>query len=65
MLNPRVPEHRKHKVPPMVVHSFYKYVEKPTKDEGFEDVIEVTSEQFILGPFDHPEDEVLIRMFLE
>jgi len=64
MLNPRIEEHRKVKVPAMIIHSFYKYVEKPRIDEGLHEVIELTPDNFCLGPFDNKEDETLINMFL-
>jgi len=65
LLNPRVPEHRKEKVPQVTIHSFYKYLEIPRCDEGFDEVIQLTETQFVPGPFNHPEDETLLNMFLE
>eukprot|EP01066_Platyproteum_vivax_P012996 Platyproteum_vivax@DN5914_c0_g1_i7.p1 len=46
MLNPRVPEHRKHK-----------------KSEGFSEIIELSIDNLILGPWDDPLDEKLYRSF--
>ena len=36
----------KEKVPSMVIHSFYKYVEPPTEKEGFSEVFRLTLNDF-------------------
>uniref|UniRef100_A0A0G4EZI3 Polynucleotide kinase 3'-phosphatase n=1 Tax=Chromera velia CCMP2878 TaxID=1169474 RepID=A0A0G4EZI3_9ALVE len=57
-------ESRAHKVPPMVIHSFFKNVERPTKEEGFEDVLQWSLKDISLGPFASAEDETLFKSFL-
>jgi len=65
-LKPRVKEEQHRiKVPAVTIHSFYKYLEMPKKNEGFEETIELTIDDFIPGPFENPEDEALLKMFLE
>ncbi|CEM03257.1 unnamed protein product [Vitrella brassicaformis CCMP3155] len=63
-LNPRVREHKK-KIPPMVLHSFYKNREVPQKSEGIDEVITLTIKNFEPGPFADPSDEKLLKSFLE
>eukprot|EP00386_Alphamonas_edax_P007208 GDKI01023932.1.p1 GENE.GDKI01023932.1~~GDKI01023932.1.p1 ORF type:complete len:409 (+),score=99.98 GDKI01023932.1:19-1245(+) len=64
MLNPRVPEHRKQKVPAMIIHSFYKNVEVPNTSEGVSEVITLGLQDFQLS-CETKEDEKLMRSFLE
>jgi hypothetical protein len=38
----------------MVIHSWFKRLEKPTEKEGFKEVITLS---FVPGPFENDEDE--------
>jgi len=39
-------EHRKHAVPPMVIHDYFRTVELPTEIEGFHEVVNVGLQHF-------------------
>eukprot|EP01067_Filipodium_phascolosomae_P000742 Filipodium_phascolosomae@DN1542_c0_g1_i1.p1 len=56
---------KRKKVPPMIIHSFFKNAEKPDKSEGFEEVIVRTLENFFAGYFQNPEEEELYHSFCE
>lgn len=46
-LNPRSEEHRgTDRVPPVVIHSFFKNVEEPTAAEGFDEVVRIGMQHF-------------------
>lgn len=49
------------KVPSVVIHSFFKYLEKPTTNEGFE---RVETLSFVPGPFKCEEEEKLFYSYL-
>eukprot|EP01065_Artemidia_motanka_P053536 TRINITY_DN9959_c0_g1_i1.p1 TRINITY_DN9959_c0_g1~~TRINITY_DN9959_c0_g1_i1.p1 ORF type:complete len:575 (+),score=184.58 TRINITY_DN9959_c0_g1_i1:66-1727(+) len=61
-MNAKSAEHRKDRVPAMVVHAFFKNVEEPTKAEGFAEVATLTEEHIKLAG--SPEDLSLLRSFL-
>ena len=42
------------KVGDVIIHTFYKKVQKPTKDEGFS---EIKTIKFEAGPFENKKDE--------
>ena len=54
-------QHRKEKVPDMVIHSYYKNFEAPTADEGFDAVITLGVEHF--NPAGNV-DTAKLRLFL-
>mmetsp|Transcript_33245 Transcript_33245/g.76285 ORF Transcript_33245/g.76285 Transcript_33245/m.76285 type:complete len:494 (-) Transcript_33245:136-1617(-) len=60
MLNSAGEEHRDHKVPSMVIHSFYKFLEKPATAEGFDEVYTIGMEHFKLK---EGSDVQLLRSF--
>lgn len=60
MLDTGCAEH-KPRVPSMVIHSFYKYVEPPTEQEGFSEVFNLTLNEF--APAEGANVE-LLRSFL-
>jgi bifunctional polynucleotide phosphatase/kinase len=55
----KINEHRKHlskKVGDVIIHTFYKKLEKPITDEGF---TEVKTVKFVPGPFENDKDKEL------
>jgi len=49
------------RVPSMVIHTYFKYFEPPSEEEGFTAVERVA---FAAGPFESPAEELLLRMFV-
>merc|ERR1712129_400017 len=62
LLNSQSPEHRAESVPGLVIHSYFKSVDTPTKEEGFADVLEISLDDFRFRG--SPEDLALVRSFL-
>jgi len=62
LLNARSPEHRDESVPALVIHSYFKSVQPPTKEEGFADVLKISLDDFRFRG--SPEDLALLRSFL-
>jgi len=61
-INTRSPEHRAESVPALVIHSYFKSVEPPTKEEGFADVLKISLDDFCFRG--SSEDLALVRSFL-
>eukprot|EP00919_Chromeraceae_sp_WS-2016_P040494 GHVR01096652.1.p1 GENE.GHVR01096652.1~~GHVR01096652.1.p1 ORF type:complete len:189 (-),score=39.38 GHVR01096652.1:206-772(-) len=55
---------RAHKVPSVVIHTFFKRLEPPTIDEGFSDVINIKIENITPGPFKNDMEKILFHSFL-
>merc|ERR1712039_852868 len=62
-LNDKSPEHRgTDRVPSMVIHSYFKTVERPKKEEGFAEVLVCGLAQF--EPRGSPADIALLKSFI-
>lgn len=62
LLNKKCGLHRPEKVPEMIIHAFYKNVDKPTEKEGFDKVYTVGLEHFAVDK--DGVDLELLRSFL-